>query len=1455
MAPLTSLSSIPFAGCGVRNGPGYPGGISEALRSRELYKYYQPPCDNSPPTPPGERLDHRSVGVGPEVVSSEDPTLSAFALLTANLLNCKRSMISLVDEELVYMVAESTRSLSLTKPYTHDPGDGLWVGGCTTMPRDGGLCERTISLVPPEELSNGEECIMIFELEDMAKEPEWEDHPNVSNWPYLRYYAGAPLRTKNGVSIGSICVVDDKPHPGGLEEEGRRTMAKMAEIVMDHLERVRAENEMKRGKMMGVGMSRFVAANFLQAGAEFGDVKNDGRLRSIGGNTREEKIVEAEQLAWADAIRGQDHGRQDRGYEKQRIRRQPSMESHCSCKLDMSDQNPPGREDNIDPLSPSEKPRPGGVLSNLKSSQLPLSFPSPDMEDFGSPEPPFRSPRTYPPELSRKLSYCSQSTSGLATFSGNASGFSGTNTTPPSASSAESLSPPIFKEPDYGYPSTLDARPRYRDGDDVENSFLSTFGRASALIQSSLEADGVAFVDCDLGRNYGFEADLEDLAGKRPKLAGAYRDQRPPGSRRKSGLFGYATASSSSLNNTLEGEGFFGHRAGEAEKDLPFSVEALSEPFLHSLVDSCPQGRIFTYSKGIDGEYEAVELECDIGCSEIVSTVSDSGCASTHPGGKSVCKTQIETLKEFLPESRSLVFVPLYDFEGNLFAVGFAWSNSKTRVFCKDIEGTYMIAFGNSIMAEIGRLHSVSADRAKGDFISSVSHELRSPLHGILASAEFLSETDLDNFQRSFVDTVESCGRTLLDTINHVLDFSKLNSFGNRWGGRGRGSALKGEGAVRKWSRLNGKSTTGDTGEIPPVQRGGEGDDGDCKGRLRSARDFANSAADVDNLTADTDLSAILEEVTEGVFAGYEFRGISTPGIMEDVGKVGDFGTGGRQIVGTKNDITVIMDIDRREDGWVFQTQPGALRRIFLNLGGNAIKYTDSGWVRIKLRAEDLPPNLGGDDEKSLVTLVFTDSGKGISREFLKTKLFTPFSQENPLVSGTGLGMSIVRQIVEMLGGEIDVKSELGKGTEVTVSLVLKKSNRRTAKPDGNYDTGGRDVGDWETEIESIREKGRGKKVRLFGFGSPPEADIHAASISYLGCSFSRYISHWFGMTPTTDSSPCNVGGDFIIAHEGPMVEEHLARQIRGLPGMEGGTPLIVICSNASRHETYQSLCGIDDGGIVYFVSKPCGPRKLAKALAACIEKMETASRNGNAGPLPPLTVSDVDSSREPTVGETATRPTSGSKLKSSGPVGFGKVLWGPSNNRGSCNTKPPIMEADCDSCSTSPGSMCSAPLKKGEKRPGTLHRGLSASSASSTISAGSTLDGTLPTALIVEDNPVNLMLLATFMKKRGYPFEKATNGLEALRAAESRPEGFDIILMDLQMPIMSGIESTRAIRRLERQSRAKGSVIIALTGLAAASDKVEAYEAGIDLFMVKPVSFKQLEGTMREYSLIDEDT
>jgi CheY-like chemotaxis protein len=67
-------------------------------------------------------------------------------------------------------------------------------------------------------------------------------------------------------------------------------------------------------------------------------------------------------------------------------------------------------------------------------------------------------------------------------------------------------------------------------------------------------------------------------------------------------------------------------------------------------------------------------------------------------------------------------------------------------------------------------------------------------------------------------------------------------------------------------------------------------------------------------------------------------------------------------------------------------------------------------------------------------------------------------------------------------------------------------------------------------------------------------------------------------------------------------------------------------------------------------------------------------------------------------------------------------------------------------------------------------------------------------------------------------------------------------------MPVMGGIESTREIRRFEEESlRRKRSLIVALTGLAAVSDQQDAYEAGVDSFMVKPVSFRALQRTLDE--------
>ena len=99
------------------------------------------------------------------------------------------------------------------------------------------------------------------------------------------------------------------------------------------------------------------------------------------------------------------------------------------------------------------------------------------------------------------------------------------------------------------------------------------------------------------------------------------------------------------------------------------------------------------------------------------------------------------------------------------------WTNGILR----SEEITYLSAFISCIMAEKSRLEALTADRAKLDFKSSVSHEHRSPLHGVLASAEALQETSTGFGQDDLICTITVCGKVLMDTMDQTLEYAKLS--------------------------------------------------------------------------------------------------------------------------------------------------------------------------------------------------------------------------------------------------------------------------------------------------------------------------------------------------------------------------------------------------------------------------------------------------------------------------------------------------------------------------------------------------------------------------------------------------------------------------------------------------------------------------------------------------------
>jgi signal transduction histidine kinase len=239
---------------------------------------------------------------------------------------------------------------------------------------------------------------------------------------------------------------------------------------------------------------------------------------------------------------------------------------------------------------------------------------------------------------------------------------------------------------------------------------------------------------------------------------------------------------------------------------------------------------------------------------------------------------------------------------------------------------------------------------------------------------------------------------------NHILDFSKINHFEKNW---------------RK-NRRRGR----------PIPQSSN-----------SALAVRPSNLPMINLFADVDVSVVCEEIVEAVFAGHVFQNVTAQSfdmVPDARGKMSD----NTMMAPEKlqySEVAVILDVNMQN--YHFTTQPGAFRRVIMNLLGNALKYTSHGYVRITLEAtemEDLHnPSTGEAIPRSMVTVTVTDTGRGISSEFLRSKLFTPFAQENSLSSGTGLGLSIVRSIVALLEGQITIDSELGRGTRKSLVCPL----------------------------------------------------------------------------------------------------------------------------------------------------------------------------------------------------------------------------------------------------------------------------------------------------------------------------------------------------------------------------------------------------------------------------------
>lgn len=535
-----------------------------------------------------------------------------------------------------------------------------------------------------------------------------------------------------------------------------------------------------------------------------------------------------------------------------------------------------------------------------------------------------------------------------------------------------------------------------------------------------------------------------------------------------------------------------------------------------------PHGKSFHFSEagsGLSSEDEsASESQREKhSCDDHEQNNPDSTTEKVLDRKKKIKMSHQELLKN-LPGVRNVIFLPLWDYMDDKMVAGcFLWTSATGRMMNLDDDLSYLRAFGNTIMSEVARITALKDDRAKTTFIASMSHELRSPLHGILGSVEFLQDTAADSYQTGLINSIATCGKTLLDTLDHVLDYAKINKLG------------------RARMRRNAKSN-------------------------RTAQAPTDSSMESLNITAEVDLGVVVEEVVEAVCAGHAFKKMHTGELESRSGSVYAFSrssssndANGHPADGSNlrdGEVSVLLDISPRVS-WKVRTQPGALRRICMNLLGNALKYTATGFVAVSLRAQE-------NAKHNHIDAVFrvVDSGKGMSEEFQKNRLFIPFSQEDTFQPGTGLGLSIVQQIVDSLGGSIELKSVQNVGTEVTVHLSMP-----AAEPSAVNVV-------IDEEIRAVAAKTRGLRLCLLDPNHEKER-ANYDHIARLDTTLREVCYGWFEMEIIKASSMHGVDADMFIYTEPPSVEyllqQHGIRKDSGVPNTGKNVPLVIVCLNASE--------------------------------------------------------------------------------------------------------------------------------------------------------------------------------------------------------------------------------------------------------------------------------------------------
>ena len=272
------------------------------------------------------------------------------------------------------------------------------------------------------------------------------------------------------------------------------------------------------------------------------------------------------------------------------------------------------------------------------------------------------------------------------------------------------------------------------------------------------------------------------------------------------------------------------------------------------------------------------------------------------------------------------------------------------------------------------------------------------------------------------------------------------------------------------------------------------------------------------------------------------------------------------------------------------------IREIYVNLVSNAMKYTPRGG-NVTITVEELPCEKEG---YMKVKSEIKDTGIGMSKEYLPT-LFEPFSREQNTtigrIGGTGLGMPIVKKMVDLMGGSIEVASELGKGTVFTFTLMHKIADRKFYSQ--------------KTEAAETSEMGKnlsGKHV-LLAEDNDLNAEIAVTVLEETGIVIERVEDGIQCVNRVVQMSPGTY--DLILMDiQMPNMDGYKAtRCIRRLDDKKKAEiPIIAMTANAFAEDRKKAF----DAGMNGHIAKPIDMEKLGAVILSVLNKQENLQNGKN---------------------------------------------------------------------------------------------------------------------------------------------------------------------------------------------------------------------------------------------------